>query len=123
MKKILPYIVLHIIIFIYSLGGICSKIASGKEFLSFEWIFFYGLLLLSLAVYAVLWQQVLKKLPLNVAYCNKAVTVVWGMVIGSIVFNETIRVGNIIGAVLILAGIILMVTGENKQEKEKPGDE
>ena len=74
MKKAIPYIVLHLIILIYSLGGICSKTAASKDFLSFEWILFYGLVLLSLGIYAVLWQQVLKKVNLNVAYASKAVT-------------------------------------------------
>ena len=76
----------------------------------------YGLLLVSLAVYALLWQQVLKKLPLNLAYASKSVTLIWGMMWGALIFNETISVGNIIGALLILAGIILMVTGEKRND-------
>ncbi|MBP3854448.1 MAG: EamA family transporter [Ruminiclostridium sp.] len=111
MKKVLPYIILHTIVFIYSLGSICSKAAASKDFLSFDWILLYGLVLLSLAVYAILWQQVLKKVPLNTAYANKSVTVIWGMIWGVTVFRETLTPANIIGAVLILAGIILMVTG------------
>ncbi len=119
MKKIMPYIILHAIVFIYSLGGICSKTAATKDFLSFEWILLYGIVLLSLAVYALLWQQVLKKVPLNTAYANKAVTVIWGMVWGTLVFGETITIGNIIGSVLILAGIVLMVTGGSNGGEEK----
>ncbi|MCR4779496.1 MAG: transporter [Ruminiclostridium sp.] len=123
MKKLLPYLVLHLIIFIYTLGGICSKTAAGKEFLSFEWIFFYGLLLFILAVYAVLWQQILKKLPLNVAYSNKAVGVIWAMMWGVTIFGEKVSVGGIIGAVLILAGIVLMSAGGGEEKKETDGDE
>lgn len=122
MKKFLPYILLHSIIFIYSLGGICSKTAASKEFLSLEWILLYGLLMLSLAIYAVMWQQILKKIPLNTAYSNKSVTVVWGMVWGITIFGESINAANIIGAVLILCGIILMVTGESRDKEDSKNE-
>ncbi len=118
MKKILPYIVLHSIILLSTLGGICSKTAARKEFMSFEWMFFYGLVLLILAVYALLWQQIIRKLPLNLAYANKSVSLIWSMIWGVTVFGETISIGNIIGAVMVLTGIILMVTGEEKKHDE-----
>lgn len=111
-----PYLILNLILLFYSLSGICSKTASGKQFLSFEFILFYGLVLFILAVYAVLWQQVIKRIPLNIAYANKAVTLVWGMVWGAVVFKEHISLANIIGAVIVLAGVLLMVTGGEKKK-------
>lgn len=117
MKKFKPYIILHLILMLYSISGICSKTASGKEFLSFEFCLFYGLVLFIMAVYALLWQQVLKRIPLNIAYANRAVTLVWGMVWGAVVFKEQITVSNIIGAVVVLAGVLLMVTGGEKKNE------
>lgn len=117
MKKTVPFIVLHIIILIYSLSSICSKIASSKDFLSLEWILFYGLVLLSLGIYAILWQQVLKKVDLNVAYASKAVTLIWGILWGVVIFHETITWNNIVGAVIVLAGVILMVAGGDKKHE------
>ena len=117
MKKAIPYIVLHIIILIYSLGGICSKIASSKDFLSFDWIFFYGLVLLSLGIYAILWQQVLKKVNLNIAYASKAVTLIWSTIWGIVIFHEAISWNNILGGVIVLAGVILMLTGGDKKHE------
>lgn len=116
MKMLKPYLILNLILLFYSLSGICSKTASGKQFLSFEFILFYGLVLFILAVYAVLWQQVIKRIPLNIAYANKAVTLVWGMVWGAVVFKEHISLANIIGAVIVLAGVLLMVTGGEKKK-------
>lgn len=111
------FIILHLILLVYSLGGICSKLASGKTFLSFEFCLFYGLVILNLGIYAILWQQIIKRIPLNVAYANKAVTLVWGMVWGVIFFKESISLSNIIGAAVVLSGVLLMVTGgENKDE-------
>ena len=123
MKKVLPYIALHVVILIYSFSGICSKTAASKDFLSFEWLLFYGLVLLILAFYAIVWQQILKKLPLNVAYANKAITVIWGMLLGCIVFGETVNVPRIIGGILILAGIILMSPAGKSKDREKKGNE
>lgn len=116
MKTLKPYLILNLILLFYSLSGICSKTASGKQFLSFEFILFYGLVLFILAVYAILWQQVIKRIPLNIAYANKAVTLVWGMVWGAVVFKEHISLANIIGAVIVLAGVLLMVTGGEKEK-------
>ncbi len=116
MKKLKPYLILNLILLFYSLGGICSKTASGKPFLSFEFILFYGLVLFILAVYALLWQQIIKKIPLNIAYANRAVTLVWGMVWGAVIFKEHISLANIIGAAIVLAGVLLMVTGGEKEK-------
>lgn len=117
MKKAIPYIVLQLIVLIYSLGGICSKIASSKDFLSFEWILFYGLVILSLGIYAVLWQQILKKVNLNVAYASKAVTLIWSTIWGIVIFHEQVSWNNILGGVIVLAGVILMVTGGEKKKE------
>ncbi|MBD5116122.1 MAG: transporter [Ruminococcaceae bacterium] len=117
MKKIKPYLALHLILLIYSLSGICSKAASSKQFLSFEFVLFYGLTLFIMAAYALLWQQVLKSIPLNIAYANKAITLIWGMAWGSIVFKEQITISNIIGAVIVLIGVLLMVTGGEKKNE------
>lgn len=104
------YIFLHAILLLYSLTGIFSKLASQNEFLSFKFIVFYGLALMGLFIYAILWQQVLKKLPLTTAFANKSITVVWGMFWGTMFFREKISLFMIIGAVIIIGGIYLVVT-------------
>lgn len=118
MKKAYPFLVLHLIILISSLGGICSKTAASKPFLSFEWILYYGLLILILGIYAIVWQQILKHIPLNVAYANKAIGIVWGMLWGVLVFHETIAPLSIVGALIVIAGVLLMVTGGEKKNEE-----
>ena len=119
-KKLLPYIALNIIVFLYSLGGICSKTAASKEFLSFEWMFLYGLLLLTLAIYAVAWQQILKSIPLNTAYTLKSVGVIWTMIWGALVFHEQITWRNLVSAALIITGVVFMTTsGKKKKEGEE----
>lgn len=105
-KKIATLILLHCILLLYSVAGICSKLASGFEIFSLEFILFYGLVLLILVIYAISWQQIIKRLPLNVAFANRAVTVLWGIVWGITLFGETISIGKIIGAILVIGGVI-----------------
>lgn len=115
MKKVKPYLLLNLLLIMYSLSGIFSKIASAKSFLSLEWCFFYGMVILIMGIYALLWQQVLKNIPLNIAYANKAVTLIWGMLWGLLFFNEKISITNIVGAAVVFCGVILMVTGEERK--------
>ena len=121
MRRFRYFLLLHIILLFYSLASVCSKYAAKLPFLSFKWCALYATMILILGVYAILWQQVLKKLPLNLAYANKAVTIIWGMLFGATIFNEAskITVFNIIGAIIVIAGVILMVTGQNNDSGKK----
>lgn len=107
-KKIL--ILLHILLLIYSLLGICSKLAAQEEFLSFKFCLFYFVVILNLGIYAICWQQIIKRLPLVTAFANKAITVAWGILWGMLFFHEKITVNKVIGAVIIIVGIVLVVT-------------
>lgn len=112
------YLELHILLLVYSASIIFSKLASGYSFLSFGFCLCYGMMLLLLGVYAVFWQQIIKKLPLMTAYANKAVTVVWGIVWGAAVFQEELTWGKTLGAVLVIAGVVLYVSGDYGKHKE-----
>ena len=116
MGKVKNFIFLHLIIFLYSLSSLCSKFASRLEFFSFQWCALYALLIFILGIYAILWQQLLKVMPLNLAYANKAVTLLWGMLFGVLVFKETVSLTNILGGLIVLAGVIVMVTDHKKTE-------
>lgn len=106
-KNINICLLLHVLLIIYSISGICSKKASLESFLSAEFLFYYLLIFLSLVIYAIGWQQIIKVLPLSTAFANKAITVVWGLVWGKLLFNENITVGKLIGIGLIVVGIVL----------------
>ena len=118
MGKVKNLLFLHAIVFLYALSSICSKYASGLEFFSFKWMLVYGLQIFILGCYALLWQQVLKRMPLNFAFANKSVTLVWGMIFGVVIFKETLSVWNLVGAAIVLIGVIFMVT-ENTDAKGK----
>ncbi len=110
--KVRNLVILHIMFMIFSLGAVASKTAANSEFLSLRFCFFYGLVLGGLFIYAIVWQQMLKRLPLVTAYANKAVTVVWGIIWGFVFFNEAVTVRKIIGAVIVIIGVCIVVTAD-----------
>lgn len=119
MSKAKYLIILHLILVLFSVGGIFSKLAAAEDTLSPKWIIYYGTVLFILFIYAIAWQQIIKKMPIVTAYANKAVMVIWGIIWGLIFFGERITVPKIIGAVIIIAGVYLVVTGDEYKEDER----
>lgn len=102
---------LHLCIWIYTISSICSKLAAQYPFFSYQYIFYTGLIFLILAIYAILWQQIIKHFSPSVAYSNKSVTTLWSLFYSVVFFNEGLTLCNIIGAIIIIAGVI-MVAGD-----------
>ena len=65
------------IVMIYTLSGVAAKFASGTGFLSLKFILFYGLEIFILGIYAILWQQIIKRIDLSVAYANRSLALLW----------------------------------------------
>lgn len=98
-------------VIIYTMGSVCSKYAGENPFLSPKFILFYGGQIAILGIYAILWQQIIKRVDLSVAYVNRSLAILWSMVWAVLFFGEAITVQNIIGIVLVLIGTII-VNGE-----------
>ena len=106
-SRIAAFVLLHVALLIYSTSGLFSKNASAHPFGSLPFILYYAGMILVLGIYAILWQQVIKHVPLSTAYANKAITVVWGILWGAMLFQERVTWGKIVGAVIVLAGVVL----------------
>lgn len=117
-QKVKVLFLLHIMLMIYSMSGICSKMAAKQEFLSFSFCFYYGMIILLLGFYAIGWQQIIKRLPLTTAFANKAVTVVWGLVWGFVFFQEPITVKKVLGAVLVITGVVIYAKADGEKDEE-----
>ena len=111
--KIKEIFILQIVIAIYTLSTVFAKFASGQEFLSFKFILYYGIEMLILGVYAIIWQQLIKKFDISVAYANKAMGLLWSIVWSVLIFSEGITTKNIIGVVIVIIGTII-VNSENE---------
>ena len=106
---------LHLNIMLFSLTGIFSKLAANNitenGVFHIYTVLFAGLMLLNCAVYAVFWQQSLKHFDVNVAYAHRSVYNLWSLLWAVLIFSEPVTVGNIIGTVLIIGGILVMQGG------------
>ncbi len=117
-NKFFPFILMHIGFLIYASYTLLGKLAAKHDFMSPVWIAFYAGIILVLAVYAIIWQQVLKFFALPVAMCNKAVTIVWGMLFSALLFGEQITVKKLVGAAVILCGIVLLSSADSQKAEE-----
>lgn len=109
---------LHLLLMVYSTSGILSKLAAGVDFLSWQFVALYAGIIALLGVYAIGWQQILRRMPLTSAFSNKAVTIVWGIVWGALFFSEPITVGKVIGAALIIAGVVLFAHADGEEQND-----
>ena len=117
-KRILMFVLLNILLLIYSFTTVLSKFAAEAEAFSLSFFVYYGSVLGLLFVYAIVWQQIIKFLPLTTAYANRAIVVVWGIIWGVVIFKEQINVGKIVGALLVIAGVILFSVADGKEQAQ-----
>ena len=110
------YALLHLAVFVMSISSICAKKAGEFDFLSFGFIAFYAGVIIALGVYALIWQQVLRKIPLTNAFVNKSALLVWSLVWGLILFNESITAQKIVGILIVFCGVYLVVSNPKKKE-------
>ena len=116
MSKFKTMLLLHLMLMIYSSGGIFSKLAGSEPFLSWKFCLYYGIIIALLGFYAVGWQQIIKRMPLTTAFANKAVTVVWGLVWGIVYFQEKITFGKLLGAALVMLGVVIFAKSDKEIE-------
>ena len=106
---VIQIIKLQIVLLFYSFFGIASKLAAGEKMFSHRFFLYYGVILMNLALFALVWQQIIKHMSLVTAYCNKVSVIIWGMVFGCLFFHESITVYKLIGIAMVVVGVILVV--------------
>ena len=106
--KAADIILLEISVLVYSLSTVAANMASKHDFLSIGYIIFFGLDFVILGIYAVLWQQIIKKFQLSIAYANKSMTLLWSMLWNFLIFSQGITPGKVVGVLLVMAGVVVM---------------
>ena len=115
MKKITDYIFLLVSFLIYSLTGVFTKFASMQDFLSWQYVLLLGGAVCVIGIYAVLWQQIIRRMPVSDAFMWKGTALVWMMLFANAIFGEPITIHNIIGSAIIIAGITLYAWSDRKE--------
>lgn len=106
------FLLLHGTLLLYAVVSVLGKyagvnLAAQNTSLAF---LFIALEFLALGVYAILWQQTLKRMPLSFAYSNKGVCTLWTCLFGVLFFGETLTLGKAIGIAVVLIGVWLVVS-------------
>ena len=113
-NSILIHLGLQFAVMLYACTGIFTKLASRENTLSLRFVIFYGIALLIMFVYALLWQQFLRRLPLSTAYAHRCLSSIWSIIIGKTFFMEQISANQIIGSLVLIAGVYMIVTGDDE---------
>jgi len=111
-------ILLQMVVIVYTLSSVVAKFATGKELFSFSFFLFYGLEIMILGIYAILWQQMIKRFDLSVAYANRAMAIVWSAVWAIVLFKDVLAMKQILGIAFVVLGTVI-VNSDQKQDREE----
>lgn len=106
-SRIKIILLLSVSLVIQSLSSVFIKYAGTFDTMSKEFIFFYGLAVVCLGVFAIMWQLLLELIPLTTAYLRKGILYILILIWSVILFREKVTLNNIIGSIVIIAGISL----------------
>ncbi|MBQ9512639.1 MAG: transporter [Lachnospiraceae bacterium] len=115
-KKAAGIVFLQFAVMVYSINTVVAKYVALEPWFSLKFILLYGLEFVVLGIYAILWQQIIKKVELSVAYANKAMTLLWSMLWGAILFHEGVTLPKVLGVGFVIAGTVIL----NSHEVETP---
>ena len=100
-------LLLSLSLVLQSLSSVFINYAGQLETLPPEFIFYYVIAVGCLGVFAIMWQFLLELIPLTTAYLRKGILYILILIWSVILFNETVTINNIIGSIIIIAGISL----------------
>ena len=92
---------------LYSFEPIAAKYTSQQTLGSLSFWLGLGAVFGILGLYAILWQQLLKKIPLSTAYMFRGSTLIYVLILSAILLGDSITIFNCIGTGMIIAGIAL----------------
>ncbi len=123
MERAKNLILLHLCVVIFSLTSVFSKLASGEYVsggLTNPMLYLYlFLMFLDCFIYAICWQKMIRRFPLNIGYANRSLYLVWSQLWAVLIFHETLTVRNVLGMLTVLVGVIVVSLSAEHGEQEK----
>lgn len=107
-------VVLQLVILIYTLSTVAAKFASRYPMFSLGFLISTGIEIFILGVYAILWQQIVKRFDLSIAYANKGFSIFWSLIWATVFFGEQITLKNVLGVIIVFLGIMVVNSDGNK---------
>ncbi|MBQ3428634.1 MAG: EamA-like transporter family protein [Mogibacterium sp.] len=122
MGKVKNYLLLHMCVMIFSFTSVFAKFAANAYneggFLNYKFFLFVFLMLLICVLYAFFWQKVIKNVDLHVGYANRSVYLIWGQIWAITIFGEHLSFKNVIGLLVVLAGVLIVTLNTNYEEDD-----
>ena len=119
-NKLKNIILLQLIVIIYTVNSIIAKFATGAKPLSLGFFAFYAVEVAVLGVYAICWQQMIKRFDLSIAYANRSMAILWTALWSVVIFHESLSVKQIIGIVLVVIGTVTVnIQTDKKTQSEE----
>lgn len=107
------YAVAILAIVFESLSSSVLKMSKDYALFSPMYLFWFGVAVGIMGLYAIAWQLLLERLPLTTAYMRKGLTYVLIFVWAKVLFNETITIKQYIGMAIIIVGMVVSLSDDN----------
>ena len=107
MNKTIQYISLVLVYLFYAGISVIMKYTGLQQPLTIEWCMGFVLLVGTLGIYAIAWQQILKHIELGAAYMFKGLSLFFIMVLLAICYGEPITPIKLVATGIIMVGVTL----------------
>ncbi len=116
------YILAILAIVFESLSSSVLKFSKDYAFLSPMYLFWFVVAVGIMGLYAIAWQLLLERVPLTTAYLRKGLTYVLIFIWARVFFHEEISVKQMIGMAIIIAGMIISMSGDMHGDTADSGE-
>ena len=115
-SRLLDILLLQSIVIIYTINSIIAKFATGTQPFTVRFFLFYGAEVCVLGIYAICWQQMIKRFELSVAYANRSMAILWTALWAVLIFHEMLTVKQIVGIILVVTGTVIVNRNDKKED-------
>lgn len=111
------FLIIQAVVAVYTIASVLGKLAAVSAEGAGGWgfLFLYGAEVGVLGVYAILWQQVIRKVELSVAYANRAAALLWSLLWAVLLFDEKVTAAQLFGIALVILGTAVINGGKEAE--------
>lgn len=97
---------------LYALVSLMAATVARLPLFSLLFLLGVGGVFVLFGLYAIVWQQLLKRLPLSLAYMFKGTSLLFVLLLSALFLDDAITWQNLVGAALIIVGIVLFARAD-----------
>lgn len=108
-NMLVSLVALNVVLQVASFTLVKAAAESSASYLGLFLNYLYVSALLLVVIRSIVWQLILKRIDLSKVYPINSIVPVLILVVGATVFNETITLNNILGAIVLVSGVFILV--------------